>query len=459
MNMKNILKRPMVLFAVLVLAAAILSTITMADPVPKTIQGEVLDASDGAVAFPGSAIFYIQNRTNEGQDVEVMYQSVPTEYYFSPVEDSITDWQFGDPGVMIVDVEHGTYGTNDRIGYVAYATELMDATGAQTFPTVTLQKIPAAMFVANGIGFINVSWSALPDPDSLIAGYKVYRSDTNASDPSWSLVGGSVNAPLTDLWFEDSTVTGGATYYYSVKVCFVGYQNGDPLQVDNYQNQYFGEGSASMTSPVSGLTIDYINLTTGAAPDGPLLDNDVLNTGDSIQIWASGYNTSTNPHTYVPQSVVVDWSHVPALGSFLPTNGDNTMFTAGDYQGGTTTVTGDDGGGLIDTGDIIVNPPTIDSIRLTDAFNGTDLFQENRDIGVGITICASGYNDTTGAYVGPVEVTWGDTGGLGTFNPPSGIGTSTIFTGNLDGLTNITGMNGSWFDDFALFVAALNGPS
>jgi hypothetical protein len=452
MRSKNILRRPMVFFAVLVLAAAILSTITVADPVPKTIQGQVdPEPVDGALAFPGVATFYIQSRTNEGKDVEIMYQGGGVEYYFSPVEDNITDWNTGDTGVMIVDVEHGTYVTNDRIGYVAYSTMLLDATGAQTFPTVDLQKIPIAMHVADGVGFINVSWSALPDPDNLIAGYKVYRSDTNASDPSWTLVGGSVNAPLTDLWFEDTTVTGGATYYYSIKICFIGYSNGP---VDNHQNAFFGEGSAPMSSPVSGLNIDYINLTTGAAPDGPLLDNDAIDVGKTIQIWASGYNTSTNPHSYVPQSVVVDWSHVPALGSFFPTTGDNTMFTAGDYQGGTTTVTGDDGGGLIDTGDIIVNPPTVDYILLTDAFNGTELSSEITDIGVGVTVYASGYNGSfpTGTYVGPVEVTWGDTGGLGTFNPPTGIGTSTIFTGDLDGLTNITGTNASWFDEFELFI-------
>ena len=114
-----------------------------ADPVPKTIQGQVdPNSTTGELAFPGNFTFYIQNRTNEGMDLDIMYSGGGIEYYFSPIEDSILDWQAGDPGVVVVDVEHGTYGTNDRAGFVAYVTAPLDMTGAQTFPTVELQKIP-----------------------------------------------------------------------------------------------------------------------------------------------------------------------------------------------------------------------------------------------------------------------------------------------------------------------------
>jgi hypothetical protein len=105
---------------------------------------------------------------------------------------------------------------------------------------------------SNGTGFINVSWTPLNDTNGLIAGYTIYRSLTNDSDGSWSLVGGSVNSPLTEPWFNDTTVTGGTTYYYSMKVCFVGYQNGDPGQVDNYECQYFGQGSGPISTGISG---------------------------------------------------------------------------------------------------------------------------------------------------------------------------------------------------------------
>jgi hypothetical protein len=451
MRSRRGLKRPIALLVVFVLAMSVLAMTSVADPVPKRIQGQVDPNPDTNVAFPGVSTFYIQNRTDEGQDVDVM-NTAGVEYYDQAIEDSITNWDVGDPGVVIVDVEHGTYGTNDRAGYVAYATDILDGTGSQVFPTVVLQKIPTAQFEANGTGFINVSWSALPDPDGLIAGYKVYRSTTNASDLDWTLVGGSVNAPLTDMWYNDTSVTEGMTYYYSVKVCFIGYQGNNPLNVDNYQNMYFGEGSIPIMAPLSGLTIDYVNLTTGATPNGPLLDNDALNVGDSIQIWASGFSTSTNPHPYVAP-VVVDWSHSdPTLGSFSTLNGDNTMYTAGYYHmGGTDTITGDDGGGMVDTGDIIVNAPTVDYIILTDTPNGTALSNVVLEVGQSVTAYASGYNATAGTYVALVTVTWADTGeNLGNINPASG--TSTTFDATSAGLTNLTGTSGMLFDDFALFI-------
>ena len=224
-----------------------------ADPIPKTIQGIVdPNSTTGVLAYPGATIFYIQNRTNEGQDVDIMYQGGGIEYYMQGIEDSITDWEIGDPGVVVVDVENGTYFDGDRAGYVAYVKDILDATAAQTFPTVELQKISIPTLVGNGTGFINISWVPLNNTNGLIAGYTIYRSTTNDSDLSWSLVGGSVNAPLMDLWFNDTTVTGGSTYYYSVKVCIIGYQNNDPGLVENYQCQYFSEGSVAIVANTSG---------------------------------------------------------------------------------------------------------------------------------------------------------------------------------------------------------------
>jgi hypothetical protein len=224
-----------------------------ADLTVKNIRGDVNpNSTTGAFAYPGNVTFYIQNRTNEGGDIDIMNSSGSVESYMSAIEDSILDWQIGDPGVVVVDVENGTYLTDDRAGYVAYTTDLLDGNTNQTFPTVELQKITIPSLFINGTGFINISWSDLNNSNGLMAGYTVYRSTTNDSDGSWSLVGGSVNAPLTELWFNDTTVIDGNTYYYSLKVCFIGYQNDDPGQVDNYQNLYFGEGSAPITSYDSG---------------------------------------------------------------------------------------------------------------------------------------------------------------------------------------------------------------
>ena len=77
--------------------------------------------------------------------------------------------------------------------------------------------------VLNGTDFINVTWPALPDPLGLIAGYKIYNSTDNTT---WNLAGGSTNAPLTDLYFNNTGISPGI-YYYSVKVVFKGYDNDD----------------------------------------------------------------------------------------------------------------------------------------------------------------------------------------------------------------------------------------
>lgn len=226
-----------------------------ADIDQKTIQGEVEPNSTGEIAYPGNVTFYILNRTNEGMHYDIMYQGMGMEYYSSNISVSINNWQVGDPCVVIVDIERGSYPSGDRAGYVAYSTGLLDAFPSQTFLTVELQKIHTPIIVSNGTGFINISWAPLNNTNGLVAGYTIYRSTTNGSvagDSDWQLVGGGVNTPLTDLYFNDTTVVGGTTYYYSVKVCFIGYQNDDPGQVDNYQNQYFGEGSAPMTTMTSG---------------------------------------------------------------------------------------------------------------------------------------------------------------------------------------------------------------
>jgi len=463
MNPKNMLGRNKALFVVLVLLATIVSVSipTMSDPVPKTVFGYV-DPNSGtaAVAYPGSVVIYIQNRTSEQKDIDVMYEQPPPPqyywYYASAIEDAITDWNTDDPAIVIVDVEHGTYPGGDRIGYVAYSNATLDSSGSQVFPTVELQMIPIPEVVSYDANHINISWTPLPDPYGLIAGYTVYRSETNASDADWgaSPIGGSRNNPITDDYYRDETITGGVTYYYALKVCFKGITD-EPwdMTVDNHENQYFGIGSEPITPPASAYTVDYISLTTGPTPNGTLLVNEVLNVGEQVQIWASGYNTSEVPNPYAG-TVKVDWSQSISLGMFSTYYGDNTIFTAGYYQGGTTTITGENLT-MIDTGDITVNAPKVDYIILTDAPNGTELADVVIDGGDSVTIYASGYNVTADTYVRVVEVTWSETDALGGFSP--GIGTSTIFTaGMTPGQTNISGENTSMtpsvYDDFVLYI-------
>jgi hypothetical protein len=425
------------------------------DPVYKQIVGIVdqnpvtlVRAYDPNPALNGFVYFYIQNRTNEGNGTDPMTTLATWDVYDPEIYLNLSDWQIGDEVILIVEREYGSYGT-DHAGYIAFTNvTLDDVVGAQTAPTTELQKIPAPTFVSNGTGYIEITWAPLIDPNGLMAGYKVYRSTTNGTvlgDDDWELVGGSVSAPLTATNFNDTSV-GGDIYYYSIKVVFTGYKNNDPLQIDNYQNEYFGEGSAPMSAPVTTLTVDYFNLTTGTGPDGPLLVNEILDVGKQVTIWASGYNRSTSPHTYVPLPVIVDWSQSISLGSFSTLTGWSTIFTAGYYQGGTT-ITGqtsafpppDD----VDTGDITVNPPKVDYILLTDSANGTEIPDMPRNTNDPLDIYASGYNKTADTYVKLVEVDWTETAipPLGNFVPIKG--TSSTYTGTSGGLTTIKGENTS----------------
>jgi DNA-binding transcriptional ArsR family regulator len=378
-------------------------------------------------------IFYILNRTNEGQDVDIMYQSVPTEYYFSPIEDKITDWQEGDPGVVVVNVEHGTYGTNDRAGFVAYVTAPLDLTGTQIFPTVELQKIPTPTLDSNGTGFINITWSALPDPSGLIAGYTVYRSTTNDSDGSWSLVGGTVDAPLTDLWYMDTAVTSGVDYYYSLKVCFTGYQNDDPGQVDNYQDLYFGEGSVTMSSSPGSPTVDYIEIVDMPSTGLIQILDMTVGVGTTITGYAAAFNSSTG---YIGD-VSVEWSVINmgwAQASTVPSSGTSSDFYSGP-MGGTAIWTAAyyNGTWFNDTVVFTINPPSADYIEIVDTPGGTPI--PDKTVGVGYTIIgtAAAFNNTVG-YFTNISVSWtvNNTGGATAETEPSN-GTSSTFNSSSQG--------------------------
>ena len=82
MKLKKMQIRAIVLFAVLVLAAVVFNTVTIADPVPKTVQGQVdPNPGDLTIAYPGTAVFYIQNRTSEGQDIDIMYKTLFDQWW------------------------------------------------------------------------------------------------------------------------------------------------------------------------------------------------------------------------------------------------------------------------------------------------------------------------------------------------------------------------------------------
>ncbi|UCF07287.1 MAG: hypothetical protein JSW28_06440 [Thermoplasmata archaeon] len=396
---------------------------------PKTVYGEIyLNATHNEIAYPGNSTFYIMNWRENGTDTGHMVSSGGIEYFAMDIEDNITWWEVGDAGVVIVDVENGTYFDGNRMGFVAYTTTVLTV-GDDVFPEVELQKIPVPELKANGTGFINITWDPLPDPFGLVAGYKVYRSLTNNSDASWELVGGSKDAPLTETWFNNSfNVTDGYTYYYSIKVSFIGYENDIPGNVNNHQNMYFGEGSVAMMSAPFVCTVDWIAIVDTPGTGLFNISDDTVDVGFKIQGWAAAFNASYGYLDDIP----VTWSVINGSGATaftLPLSGDNSVFNAS-KNGGTVTWRAEDTEGNIDTVTFIINLPVVDEIYIVDTPNTgmTPILDQTVDVGFTTIGWAAAYNDSVG-YIGDVDVTWSvlNSGGANAKTTPGGPSTSSNY--------------------------------
>lgn len=426
-----------ILVALLVMvgsAVPFVMTVTAPPPDPKGVGGVVNANATGVRAYDpvknGIVSIYMMNETNNGTDVDVMkYNIAIGDYYLSSIEDNIPNWKAGNPGVVIVDVENGTFATGDRAGYVAYVTEIFDGIDPQTFPDTELRKIPVPTFINNGTNFIEFSWNALPDPSGLIAGYTIYRSTDNNT---WNLVSGDKDSPVVGTLFNDTTVSAGTTYYYAIRVCFVGYSYDIPANVDNFESTYPGEGSSLMNSTKSPWIIDEVRITKDAL--GTILyTTETINIGDKLDCYASGFNSSTG---FFVSSIQVDWTETGGLGLVVPLIGTLTKFTAG-FVGGTTTVEAVNGT-MFDDFIIIINDPTSDYINLTATPDGPKLTYIEINQGETFVILASGYNNTGPTFVGLESVTWTvDAPLIGSID--NATGTITTLTGLAPGLVNITG--------------------
>jgi hypothetical protein len=423
-----------------------------ADPVFKQVLGIVdpnsvtaVAAYDPAPADNGWTYFYIQNRTNEGTGTDPITQIGGFDVYDPEIYVNVSDWKVGDECINVVNRDYGTYGV-DHAGYVAFMnTTLTPLVGTDIAPNTELLKIPTPTFGAMDVGYINVDWVGLSDPNGLIAGYTLYRSETNASDGDWILIGGDVTTPLTGMTFNDTSVTGGTDYYYSLKVVFTGYQNDNPGSIDNYECAYFGEGTPLVTAPISLFTVDYIAVEYADTTNVTTIDLDVGMT--TVTVYAQGYNYTGG----LVGAVVADWTvNPPGLGSCSPTPSSSTQFTA-DFTGGAATVTATYGSF---TDDFIVNiaPPEIDYIVLEYASNSTEIMDMNWNVGDGLVIQAAGFNNTGPTRIGLQTVTWEnitiDTG-TGFFSLYSA--DISTFTGNWPGLIEIRGTYAPGvFDNFTL---------
>jgi hypothetical protein len=453
------MKKTAMLCIMILLISSVLvykSEVAMADPIFKQIQGVVLpNSTTGVSAYDpgpdnGWTYFYIQNRTEEGSGTDPLNSVAGTDYYDPEIHTSINDWKVGDECINVVNRDYGIYGVNHS-GYLAFTNTTLDSSGVQSAYETELQKIPAPTMLMNGVGFINITWNALFDPTSLIAGYTIYRSTTNGTvsgDADWILVGGSSSSPVTDLYFNDTSVVSGQDYYYSLKVVITGYSVDNPLNVDNYECSVFGEGSELMISPVPGPGIDYIVVEYF---DDSEVTNIDLNVGQSsASVIAQAYNSSGPTKV---GAVEVDWSvDIPALGSVNPIFGTSTIFTA-NFLGGSTMVTAIYGS-LTDTFIVTIAPPAVDYVILEYESNGTEIVDMVWDMGNPLEIQAAGYNNTGPTFVTLVTVTWDaipiDTGN-GTFNVSTG--PTVLFSGTAAGLVEIRGTYAPGvYDNFTLLL-------
>jgi outer membrane protein assembly factor BamB len=156
------------------------------------------------------------------------------------------------------------------------------------------------------------------------------------------------------------------------------------------------------TLTVLSAGIDYIRITNTS--NGVELTTVFLNVGDSITIFASSYNSSGPTFLGL---VGVDWTQSPSLGSFSPSTGSSTLFTAGMSGGDVIVIANYTMLGLTDNFTIVINEPEVDYIEIRDAPGGggsivtTDTYYDSdSDL-----FYAAAYNDTTG-YLYDVEVTW-----------------------------------------------------
>jgi hypothetical protein len=436
-----------VLMFVIASITPMVTTVVAPPPDPKTVWGVVNQNATGVRAYNadpaknGDVSVYIQNRTDEGPDMDIMkYHVALGDFYQSPIEDTFTTWSPGDPCLVVVDVEDGDTGSGDRAGYVAYMYDVLDAFDPQQFSDTELRKIPVPQIGINGTSFINISWAPLDDPLGLIAGFTVYRSDDNIT---WNPAGGDEANPITDPFYNDTNVAAGTQYYYALKVVFAG----TPF---NHENMYYGEGSLIMESKVSLLDTDMLIIEFLGT--GIEVTMETIGILESVgPVVAQGYNLTSGTPT---GSVDCTWSVDDILlGEVNPTDGTQSTFTAYDL-GGIVQVTAENTTlGLIDTFNVTIIDATVDYILLTYT-NGTEITDLTTwNIGDPLDIEARGYNNSGPTYIGLVEVDWSVIGG-GHFYGVDLADATTFHTGIDEEVVQITGENGTMgvIDTFTLDI-------
>lgn len=380
-----------------------------ADPVFKIVYGAVYPNSttgqrayDSNASLNGFVYFFIQNRTYEGNGQDPMDTLIGIDLYDPEIYLDFGDWQVGDPCVFIVERKNGSYGV-DYAGYIALTNATLDASASQTAPPIELQKMSVPMLVENGMNFINITWNHLNDTNNTIAGYTVYRSTTNGTvggDSDWVLIGGSVDDPVTDLYFNDTSVSSSITYYYSLRVSFLRYEANDPLLKDYYETIYFGEGSAPISTKQPPPTIDYIEITD--VPNGTPISDSIVSVGFSEWGFCSAYNTSEGYLGTASAQWTLEGVDASLLNSTPSIHNGIKVGNSGGSIWFNATVNG-----ISDSIFYTVSPPMVDYIQIRDSPNGSGeiVLDNTYSEGENDIFWAAGYNHTSG-YIDDVQAHW-----------------------------------------------------
>jgi hypothetical protein len=292
--------------------------------------------------------------------------------------------------------------------------------------------------IAEENGIISVVWEDLRE--SGVYGPDIYFANSTDGGVSWLIPNKRVNSDLNNVNQQKPSIVMSSTGI--VYVVWEDERSGD-------RDVFF-----SKLEPPAVPTVDYIVLTD--SPGGNALDNEYLTKEGSLTIYASGYSSLG---TYL-HLVDVNWSTSPSgLGTLSPDKGISTTFTAGSTPGSVViNGTNATNPSLTDNFALTIVSGTIDNIIITDSPNGTELTTITVQIGETVTAYASGYNSTSGDYIGLVDVEWSvDPLAAGSFDNDTG--KSTTFTAEFaEGPITITGENlskvPSVSDSFELIIEA-----
>ena len=313
-------------------------------------------------------------------------------------------WLYNEPVLMMME---------NATGYAAFSYSAGSPAGLADVAYTEAQLVPVPVGAENA-GNVDLTWTvfdqfsqadaALPVVDAHLAGYLVYRTANAAAvnwndnaamgtvgDPTaWTLVGGTVAAPITVLTYTDSP--GAGTWYYSIK--FVCDGSTSAAVANNVASQYGGQASNGVT--IGGANTNAIS--SGLAEAGQLLAGN--HATPTVTITASVTDVANEGDNIASAQISVDggaWVQMTASdGTFnSPTEGVTYTFNpgAGYYATGAHNyqVRGDDGQGGALT-------PVADTFTIADSTDPTLVFNSQPGATVYANAAANfnvGYEDFT----------------------------------------------------------------